>query len=282
MRRTRQQDKTRVSDWAQPQRPTGMTGLAVPHRSRSVLLGYRAAVALRGVRRVSTQVATLTAALILLAALAPAHMPGGGGPNDQPGPVICGQPILNSPWNYNAASGSYTSGTAGLPTFGGPSTDFPNATAGDVLPPQTMDYPAFDLNPDTVYYLEPGAHVGQFQAKTGDVFVGGYAGGSGAVITDNYAGEHYAIDSNSPDGNQPGVTIEYLTIEEFEPFEDQTAVDPSGNTGWTVKYNTITLNVAGGGVQGTAGDDIEYNCLTQNGQYGINASQVNKDRKSVV
>lgn len=189
---------------------------------------------------------------------------------------ICGSSLLNSPWNYNGASGPYSSGTPGLPTFGAPSTDFPNATAGDVLPAGTADYPSFDLADNTVYYLAPGVHIGQIQARTGDVFVGGDASGTTSILSGNYStSRRWGIDSNSTDGNQAGVTIEYLTMEEYEPFEDQSATNPDGNTGWTVKYNTITHNVPGAGIQATTTSDIEYNCLTENGQYGINAGEVN-------
>src|SRR5579862_8016261 len=74
----------------------------------------------------------------------------GGGP--AVGTPICGQPILQSPYNYNGAAGPYTSGTAGLPTYGTPTSDFPKATAGVVVPPETHDYPSYELNPNTVYY----------------------------------------------------------------------------------------------------------------------------------
>ena len=38
---------------------------------------------------------------------------------------ICGHPILNSPFRYDGPAGNYSSGTAGLPTYGKPGTDFP-------------------------------------------------------------------------------------------------------------------------------------------------------------
>lgn len=219
-------------------------------------------------------------AYLLMLLLAAAFLPQGtvlrAAPPPGPPVSVCGQPELQSPYGYTGAPGAYTSGTPGLPTFGGPSTDFPSATAGDVLPPQTQSYPSYTLAPNTVYYLEPGTHAGQFQANTGDVFIGGYAAGTAAVIDGEYnTGMHWGIDSNSTDGNQPGVTIEYLTIQHFEPYEDQSATNPDGNTGWTIKYDTFTQNVPGAGIQATTGSDIENDCLTQNGQYGINAGEVN-------
>src|SRR5271165_4493064 len=79
--------------------------------------------------------------------------------------AICGRPILNSPYNYKGAAGPYSSGTARLPTYGTPGSDFPNDTAGVVLPDQTMNYQNWQLHPDTIYYREPGVHIGSFAAN---------------------------------------------------------------------------------------------------------------------
>src|SRR5271170_2081918 len=100
-----------------------------------------------------------------------------------PGPagkatLVCGQPILRSPFNYDGSARSYTSGTPGLPTYGKPGSDFPEDTAGVILPTGTHSYPSYQLSPHTVYYLLPGIHVGSFQADTGDAFVGGFANGT--------------------------------------------------------------------------------------------------------
>lgn len=223
--------------------------------------------------------AAVVAAAVVAAALVPAGphrapLKATPAPPAAPPAQICGSSVLNSPWSYNGASGSYTSGTAGLPTFGSAGTDFPNATAGMVLPPQTADYASFQLTANTVYYLEPGLHIGSFQADAGDVFVGGDNAGATTTLSGNYT-EHWGIDSNSTNGNQPGVTIEYLTYEEYEPPEDQGGTNPDGNTGWTIKYNTFTLIVPGAAILATTTSDIEYNCLTANGQYGIDAVENN-------
>src|SRR6516164_11448530 len=92
---------------------------------------------------------------------------------------VCSQPILKSPFNYDGTAGAYKSGTAGLPTYGTPGSDFPNDTAGVVLPNQTMNYQNWQLRSNTVYYLKPGVHIGNFSADTDDAFVGGYSGGTG-------------------------------------------------------------------------------------------------------
>jgi hypothetical protein len=194
------------------------------------------------------------------------------------GAKICGQPILDSPYGYDGAAGPYTSGTTGLPTYGTPGSAFPDDTAGDVLPDQTENYQNWQLNPSTVYYLEPGTHIGDFAANAHDAFVGGYSGGTGTTLSGNYGGDPWAIDSNSADGNQPDVTIEYLSIEKYQPPVDQVAIDQDGNTGWTIQYNTITLNVPGAGAFAASDSVLRDNCMTLNGQYGFqSAASQNND-----
>jgi hypothetical protein len=189
--------------------------------------------------------------------------------------LICGHPILDSPFTYDGAAGSYPSGKAGLPTYGRPGTDFPEASAGVVLPTGHHTYASYQLNPDTVYYLLPGVHIGNFQADTNDAFAGGLSGGTPSVVSGDYSGYPWAIDSNFSDGNQPGVTIEYLTIEKFQAQGNGAAVNQDSNTNWTIRYDTITLNAPGAGVIAGANNTLEDNCLTLNGQYGFQSSDVN-------
>jgi len=182
--------------------------------------------------------------------------------------TICGRSILRSPYHYHGAPGSYPSGTAGLPTYGTSHSDFPNDTAGIVLPPEAKNYQNWQLKPDTVYYLEPGLHIGSFAANTNDVFVGGYSGRTGTTLSGNYAGYPWAVASDSA----VGVTIEYLTIEKYQPVVNQVAINQGGNTGWTIQYDTITLNVPGGGAFAATDNVLRDNCMTLNGQYGFQSA----------
>jgi Right handed beta helix region len=188
---------------------------------------------------------------------------------------VCGRQILNSPYNYHGDAGSYSSGAAGLPTYGAPGTGFPEDKAGVVLPAGMHSYPAYELRPNTVYYLLPGVHIGQLQADANDAFVGGFSHGVAAVLSGDYSGAHWAIDSNSSAGDQPGVTIEYLTIEKYQPYGNAGAINPDSNTGWTVQYNTITLNVPGAGIILATDNVLRDNCITLNGQYAFNAIRTN-------
>ena len=194
----------------------------------------------------------------------------------EPGRSVCGQPVLHSPFNYDGAAGSYSSGRAGLPTYGTPGSDFPNDTAGVILPAGTHSYASFQLKPNTVYYMLPGVHIGNLQADENDAFVGGLSNGQPTVLSGNYAQSLlWAIDSNSSIGNQAGVTIEYLTIEKYMAGGNAGAINPDSNTGWTIRNNTITLNVPGAGVVLGADNVLKDNCMTLNGQYGFQSVAAN-------
>lgn len=144
-----------------------------------------------------------------------------------------------------------------------------------VLPPERKDYQSWQLRPNTVYYLEPGVHVSGIQADKNDAFVGGRAGSKTTILSGDYrTDEGFAIDSNSTIGNQPGVTIEYLTIENYMPDVNAAAINQEANANWTVKYNTITRNVPGAGMIAGANNILESNCMTQNGQYGFQSTDV--------
>jgi len=189
-------------------------------------------------------------------------------------PQVCGSQVLNSPYSYDGAAGRFKSGAPGLPTYGKPGSDFPDATAGVVLPAGPHSYASYELDPKTVYYLLPGVHVGALQADTGDAFVGGLADGVRSVLSGNYSGYSTAIDSNYSDGDQLGVTIEYLTIEKFQPNGNAAAINNGSNTDWTIRNDTITLNVPGAGLIAGAGNTLRQDCMTLNGQYGFQSSDV--------
>ncbi len=112
-------------------------------------------------------------------------------------------------------------------------------------------------------------------ADTNDSFVGGFFHGTGTILTGDYSGPHWAIDSNSSDGNQAGVTIEYLTITKYQPNGNAGAINQESNSGWTVQYNTITLNAPGAGIILGTDNILRDNCITLNGQYGFSSTSTN-------
>jgi parallel beta-helix repeat protein len=189
---------------------------------------------------------------------------------------VCGRRVLRSPFSYHGKPGRYSSGTAGLPTYGSPRSDFPGDSAGVVLPTGNHSYPSYRLSPHTVYYLLPGTHVGSIMADAGDALVGGYDRGRASVLSGDYSpSQTWAIDSNSSAGDVSGVTIEYLTVEKYEPNGNSAAINPDSNTGWTIRNNLITLNVPGAGVILGSGNVLKDNCLTLNGQYGFQSEDTN-------
>lgn len=194
------------------------------------------------------------------------------GNEDFSGTQVCGQRVLNSPFSYDGPAGAYSSGAPHLPAYGTPHSDFPDDTAGVVLPTGAHNYMSYQLKPHTVYYMLPGKHTGGIQADTGDAFVGGLQNSVSTVLTGNYSSGGQAIDSNATDGNQSGVTIEYLTIEKYQPDPDAATINQEANTDWRIQYNTITLNVPGAGVMAGAENILNDNCLTLNGQYGFQSS----------
>ncbi len=136
----------------------------------------------------------------------------------------------------------------------------------------------FDVNPRTTYWFAPGTHTlgtgdySQIQPADGDTFIGA----PGAVISGQDDNE------SAFDGTATGVTIEYLTVEGFVPPGSQGTVNHDSGADWTVKYDTIedNGNTAGSGDGGALmmgdGDVYEYNCLTNNGEYALNAYDENE------
>jgi hypothetical protein len=123
------------------------------------------------------------------------------------------------------------------------------------------------LKANTTYWFAPGTHTlgtsefGQIQPAQGDTFIGA----PGAVLTGQ------GRNDSAFDGNATGVTIEYLTIEDFTPPGSQGAVNHDSGQGWVVSHNTIQDNAPGAGVMIGSQNTVTNNCLTKNGEYGFSA-----------
>jgi parallel beta-helix repeat protein len=164
-------------------------------------------------------------------------------------------------------NGSLLDGPSGLPV---------GAVA---VPPG--DNSALFLEPtpaNTTYWFEPGVHTlgsgvfAQIYPQGGDTFLGA----PGAVIDGQNANLAAFV------GSAPNVTIEYLTIENFNSPQDEGAVNHDSGDNWTIEHDTIqnTGNTQAGGVNGAAvmggnNEVVEYNCFYRNGQYGINGYSPN-------
>ncbi len=168
----------------------------------------------------------------------------------------------------------------------------PAVLAGPSLPPHgAVKIAAGDddrvfrgkLRPDTTYYFTAGTHYlgsgqySQIQASAGDAFIGA----PGAVLSgDDRSSRGYVRNDFAFIGttkSATGVTIKYLTIENFAPPGDQGAVNTNSDDNWTVEDDTIQDNVPGAGMMIGSGNTVDHDCLTENGEYGFNAYQAPGD-----
>jgi len=229
---------------------------------------------------------------------------GGSGAAPRSGTPICGQPILDSPYSYDGAPGTFTQSGAqpGLPTFGSPGTDFPGAQrivvvgAGD----NSAAASAGDYQVDqAIVYFEPGVHKLTSTMYTGNhaYYVGGYSKQAGKAIIDGVNGGGGSFASKPSSGNAVYNSWEYLTIENFSSSVNGSVLG-NVNTNWgsgvddgdVYRYDTIGPNEygyngsgaplygesSGGGYAINVGNNttIADNCLTQDAQGAFNGSSV--------
>lgn len=248
--------------------------------------------------------ALLMAALSLLPGQAAGAAVAAGAPVN-PGPVICGQPVLDSPWDYAGDATSFTSGQyPGLPTFGSAGTNFPSATAGIIVAPgnNTAAASAGDYQVNgTVVYFEPGTHDIESAMFTGhnSDYVGGWSSGAGEAVINGVdgatdgtgtGGSRLAAETASS-GNDVYDAYEYLTIENYTSSLNNSVmgnINGGGTSdGDSYLYDTIGPNEygftgsgtapatgesSGGGyaIDGGSNTTIAYDCLTQNAQGAFN------------
>lgn len=130
------------------------------------------------------------------------------------------------------------------------------------------DNSAFNFNqPGATFWFESGTHTlgsgiySQITARNNTTYVGA----PGAII-DGQNINKYAFTDHAEN-----VTIKYLTIKNFGSGMDNNnegVVNHDAGDGWTIEYNTITLN-DGAGVFLGSDNVVRYNCLKDNGQYGF-------------
>jgi parallel beta-helix repeat protein len=163
-----------------------------------------------------------------------------------------------------------------------------SAPAGAVTVPAGDDSTVFasQLANNTIYYFAPGMHYlgsgeySQINPGSNDTFIGA----PGAIISGDdsgasgYTQNNFAVVGAST--NVTGVTIEYLTIEDFAPPGSQGAVNSNSNDNWKIEYDTIQDNDPGAAMMVGSNNTIEYNCLTENGEYAFNGYQSSGDPQS--
>jgi hypothetical protein len=204
---------------------------------------------------------------------------------------ICGQKVLDSPYDYSGTATTFTSGERfgdahAMPTYGTAGSDYPKATSGVIVPAGDDSGLAPLNNAATVYYFEPGDHRNVPYIEPGDNSV--YVGGFSSLARPGEA----EIDGGGRPGDTlistaSGVYVEYLTVAHFEATPQMSQhggsyVDQDQGDDWTVEYDTIGPNNddfakdPGSGGPGGYGLNIgsdsvyEYNCVTGNGEGGFN------------
>ena len=183
-------------------------------------------------------------------------------------------PVLRSSQPASASTGAPTSpsvicGNSGI--LAGPSV----APAGSVAVPAGNNTSlvaggALDAA-NTTYYFATGTHTIGAQVIPGNNST--YIGAPGAIIDGGGTEE--------PMFNQTatGVTIKYLTIENFWQPSGQDVVNPNEASDWTIENDTIGPNNPKGqasydgyGLGVGDNDTVQYNCITGNSEGGFNAS----------
>jgi len=168
-----------------------------------------------------------------------------------------------------------------LPSFRAPAP--PKAVCGDkqalngpaAPPADAVTVPAGDDSqvkfgqPGATYWFAPGEHVlgpgtyTQIVPGKGATFIGA----PGAVLD----GKH--LNAYAFSGYATHVTISFLTIQNFGIWggnQNQGVVNHESTPYWTIDHTTVRDN-AGAGVMLGSHDNLSYNCLADNQQYGFNA-----------
>jgi parallel beta-helix repeat protein len=116
------------------------------------------------------------------------------------------------------------------------------------------------------YWFAPGIHtLGTDQySQIAPANNTTYIGAPGAII-DGQGKNNYAFTQHGTN-----VTIKYLTIQNFTAPRDEGVVNHDAGNGWTIEYNTIASN-KGAGLMAGPNNTYRYNCIKDNGQYGINS-----------
>jgi parallel beta-helix repeat protein len=188
-------------------------------------------------------------------------------------------PGTTSSTTTTTMSGGATTTTAPASGSGAPTTPpvtwcesgfadpYASAPAGAVVVPAGDNSSTF-ANPlpvNTTYYLAGGIHTlgtsqfAQIVPGNDDRFIGG----PGAVLN-GQSDNAYAFTQHAT-----GVTIEYLTIENFTSPNNESVVNHDSGEGWTVEYNTIEGSTQGEAVNVGSNGTLEYNCITHNAQEGV-------------
>ncbi|MDQ6613921.1 MAG: right-handed parallel beta-helix repeat-containing protein [Actinomycetota bacterium] len=173
----------------------------------------------------------------------------GTNPPSAPPVAMCGSPALRGPTSPPSGAVVVTPGGTGL----------------DIL---TLSHPA-----GTTFYLLSGVHTlgkagspgiyDQVIPKSGDVYIG-----APAAILDGQNVDHAAFTQQAA-----SVRIQYLTIQHFNQRGNEGVVNHDSGDDWIIDHTSIVAN-HGAAMMAGARQQVTYDCLADNGQYGINGYQL--------
>jgi hypothetical protein len=179
-----------------------------------------------------------------------------------PGAAVCGTSVLVSPYSAGNHPALGTTSHVAVIAAGSQFNNAINEFGTTAM-----------ATANTTYYFQPGTYTlgngsnNQVQMGANDWYVGEYSGGTGATVSGQYDNQ-YAFTSKAGDAD----TVEYLTVEDFAGAY---AIGESNITGaasdQTVDYDTVQDNYPGSGVELGTNGVAEYDCLTSNGDYGVQA-----------
>ena len=142
----------------------------------------------------------------------------------------------------------------------GPAT----APTGAVTIPAGVNTGSYNT-PSTTYWFAPGTHTlgtgeyDQIDPSSGDTYIGT----PGAILSGQWK------NNGTFEGNASDVTIEYLTIEEFDPPNNEGAVNALSCSGLDDLDDTLENNSPGTAVYLGTDNTLSNDCLTLNGQAGF-------------
>jgi hypothetical protein len=118
----------------------------------------------------------------------------------------------------------------------------------------------------TTYYLTAGTYsiTSSINPQDGDTIIGA----PGAII-DGSGTQPVAFGYNA---HPTGVTLKYLTVQNFNGPMNNGVVNQGQGASWTIEYDTIQNNAGANGVEVGDDDVIQYNCFKGNGQTGISGN----------
>ena len=125
--------------------------------------------------------------------------------------------------------------------------------------------------PGTTFWFAAGTHTlgsGPFNAiapGNNETFLGA----PGAVISGQFLNKYAFV------GTAAGITIEYLTVEDFATPVNEGAVDHDASKDWTIEYDTLQDNIPGTAVYVGTDSVLDYDCITANGQQGFGTATNN-------